>query len=126
MSDPYATLPAEHDAECRRELPYSSPLRVSLDFENCHRCTGLILLLERAKDRRLAAAEELKRRIISKLDGLRHGARGYAQSELLELVEGPETGRRIRLQRPLRELMEDRLIQEHVVSGVKRYVLYGR
>lgn len=119
-------LPDRHDEECGRRLPYSSPLHRALDPENCHRCVGLVQLLDQARDRRLAAAEELKRKIIGRLDGLPHRARGVTQNELLAYVDGPEAGKRIRLQRPLRELMEDRLIQEHVVSGVKRYVLYGR
>ena len=119
-------LPDRHDEECGRLLPYSSPLHRALD-PDCKRCRGLIELLDQARDRRIAAAEDIKRKIISKLDGLPHRARGYTQTELAnEVIEGPEMGKRLKLQRPIRELMEDRLIQEHVVSGVQRYVLYGR
>jgi hypothetical protein len=118
-------LPDRHDDECRRRLPYNSPLWTSLDID-CPRCKGLITLLEQAKNRRIAASEELKRKIISKLDGLPHNARGFKQQELIELAGGPEAGKRIRLMKALRELIEDRLVQEYIVSGVQRYVLYGR
>ena len=118
-----ANLPEAHAGNCRRALPYSSPLWRSLDLE-CPRCQGLIALLDEARDRRIAATEELKRRIVSKLDGLPHKARGYKRQDLAELAEGP--GRNYRVLKALRELQEDRLIQEIAVSGVQRYVLYGR
>jgi hypothetical protein len=118
-------LPDRHDDECRRRLPYSSPLWTSLDID-CPRCKGLITLLEQAKNRRVEATEELKRKIVSKLDGLPHNARGFQRKELLELVGGKVVDKNIRLQRALRELLEDRLVQEYIVSGVQRYVLYGR
>lgn len=127
MTTKISDLPVNHDPECRRLLPYGAPGRTwSLDPENCHRCIGLVGLLDAARDRRLAVKEELKRKIISHLDALPHGARGPSQTELLQYVEGPETGKRIRLTPALRELRDDRIIAEHAIQGVLRYTIKGR
>lgn len=119
-------LDPHHDAECSRELPYGSPGWRGLDPDNCRRCIGLVGLLDAARDKRLAAETLLKERIVGKLDHLPHRARGYTQAELCELVDGPAAGKRIRLQHPLRHLLEDKIIQEHVIQGVKRYTIKGR
>lgn len=118
-------LPDRHDETCGRRLPYSSPLHRALD-PDCARCRGLLELLDQARDRRTAATEELKRRIVSKLDGLPHNARGFTRQTLNELADGPETGKGIRVMKAIRELVEDRLIQEYVSNGAHRYVIYGR
>lgn len=125
MATKISDLPAAHAEGCGRSLPYHSPLHAALDAD-CPRCRGLLELLDAAAERRTIAKEQLKQRIVLQLDTLPHGARGTTQGELIQFVDGPQPGKRIRLMQAINELMDDKIIQQFPSGGLIRYTLKGR
>lgn len=115
-----------HSDECRRRLPYTSPLHQSLDRENCARCAWLWGLLDAARDRREAARDACKREIVSLLDKMPHNARGMSWRELREHEPPLAPAGRSVLLPCLRELTEDRILQQHTINGTSRYTIRGK